>query len=109
MKDGFPGEMCQSSPDAFLGTKTGAEIVELGKYRLNAQILSIQGIRRFNSALHKAPYYPPAPPGDKGKVPLTPLRGYPLCRPFGPPKGVRTGKKETSDVVKSFQIYLMLR
>ena len=26
---------------------------------------------------------PPAPPGDKGKVPLAPLRGYPLCR-FAP-------------------------
>ena len=50
-----PGEMCQSSPDAFCGTKTGAEIVELGKYRLNAHIFSIQGIRRFNSALHQAP------------------------------------------------------
>lgn len=51
----LPGEMCQSSPEAFCGTKTGAEIVELGKYRLNAHILSIQGIRRFNSALHIAP------------------------------------------------------
>ena len=51
----LPGEMCQSSPDAFCGTKTGAEIVELGKYRLNAHILSIQGIKRFNSALHIAP------------------------------------------------------
>ncbi|MBQ9410698.1 MAG: hypothetical protein IJU21_03720, partial [Bacteroidales bacterium] len=37
----------------------GTEILDKldgsGKYRRNAHIFSIQGIRRFNSALHQAP------------------------------------------------------
>jgi hypothetical protein len=31
-------------------------------------------------------YYPPAPPGEKGRVPLPLLRSYPLCRRFATPR-----------------------
>ena len=51
----FPGKMPQPSPNAFCGTNIEAETDCIGKYRRNAQILSIHGINRFNSALHNAP------------------------------------------------------
>ncbi|MBQ6821589.1 MAG: hypothetical protein IJP39_04160 [Bacteroidales bacterium] len=35
--------------------------------------------------------YPPAPPGEKGMVPLPLLRSYSLCRRFATPKVADSG------------------